>query len=149
MSEYQEAHTVSGAEGLASGLRGLRRGRRAHRGGPRAGPTAWCCWTRWRRPTRTCWSSSTRSSTRARMEDGEGREIDFKNTLIILTSNAGHRHHHEGLRRRGDHARTSQALAEHGQARAGRSTSSPRSWAGSRWCPTIPSRTRSCGSSPS
>ena len=23
------------------------------------------------------------------MEDGEGREIDFKNTIIILTSNAG------------------------------------------------------------
>src|SRR3546814_15396898 len=23
------------------------------------------------------------------MEDGEGREIDFKNTLILLTSNAG------------------------------------------------------------
>jgi len=23
------------------------------------------------------------------MEDGEGREIDFKNTIIILTTNAG------------------------------------------------------------
>ena len=26
---------------------------------------------------------------KGRMEDGEGREIDFRNTLIILTSNAG------------------------------------------------------------
>src|SRR5207302_10574928 len=26
---------------------------------------------------------------KGRMEDGEGREIDFKNTLIILTSNVG------------------------------------------------------------
>ena len=26
---------------------------------------------------------------KGRMEDGEGREIDFKNTIIILTSNAG------------------------------------------------------------
>ncbi|MCK7512018.1 MAG: AAA family ATPase [Desulfobacterales bacterium] len=40
MSEFQEAHTVSTPEGLASGLRGLRRGRRAHRGGAPRGPTA-------------------------------------------------------------------------------------------------------------
>src|SRR5690606_3949397 len=26
---------------------------------------------------------------KGRMDDGEGREIDFKNTIIILTSNAG------------------------------------------------------------
>src|SRR3546814_3954932 len=26
---------------------------------------------------------------KGKMEDGEGREIDFKNTLILLTSNAG------------------------------------------------------------
>ena len=26
---------------------------------------------------------------KGKMEDGEGREIDFKNTIIILTSNAG------------------------------------------------------------
>ena len=39
------------------------------------------------------------------MEDGEGREIDFKNTIIILTSNAGTDTHHEAPRRPGDHAR--------------------------------------------
>jgi type VI secretion system protein VasG len=26
---------------------------------------------------------------KGRMEDGEGREIDFKNTIILLTTNAG------------------------------------------------------------
>jgi type VI secretion system protein VasG len=33
MSEYQEAHSVSGLKGSPPGLRGLRRGRRADRGG--------------------------------------------------------------------------------------------------------------------
>ena len=36
-----------------------------------------------------CWNFSIRCSTRDTMEDGEGREIDFKNTIIILTTNAG------------------------------------------------------------
>ncbi len=32
---------------------------------------------------------SFRSSTKAYMDDGNGRRIDFKNTLIILTTNVG------------------------------------------------------------
>ena len=39
------------------------------------------------------------------MEDGEGREIDFKNTIILLTSNAGTDTIMKLMRRSGDHAR--------------------------------------------
>ena len=41
-----------------------------------------------KRPTRTSTRSSSRSSTRAGWRTREGRYIDFKNTIIILTSNA-------------------------------------------------------------
>ena len=54
-----------------------------------SGPTASCCSTRSRRPTPTCRSSSTRSSTRACSRTAKGATIDFKNTIILLTSNVG------------------------------------------------------------
>ena len=38
------------------------------------------------------------------MEDGEGREIDFKNNIIILTTNACTDQLMKLLRRSGDHA---------------------------------------------
>ena len=38
------------------------------------------------------------------MKDGEGRDIDFKNTVIIMTSNAGHRPDHQAVRRSRDGA---------------------------------------------
>ena len=39
------------------------------------------------------------------LEDGEGREIDFKNTVILLTSNVGTDTIIEAVRRRGDRRR--------------------------------------------
>ena len=39
------------------------------------------------------------------MKDGEGRDIDFKNTVIIMTSNARHRPDHAPVRRSGHRAR--------------------------------------------
>ncbi len=89
MSEYQEAHTVSGLKGSPPGYVGYGEGGRAHRSGAHAGPTAWCSSTRSRRPTPMSWSCSSRSSTRARWKTARAGEIDFKNTLIILTSNLG------------------------------------------------------------
>ena len=36
---------------------------------------------------------------KGQLRDGEGRDIDFKNTVILMTSNAAHRHGDEALRR--------------------------------------------------
>jgi len=49
------------------------------------------------------------------MEDGEGREIDFKNTIIILTTNAGTGYHGKTERRPGNYA-SPEGLAESAQA---------------------------------
>ena len=49
----------------------------------------WCCWTKWRRPIPDVLELFFQVFDKGKMEDGEGREIDFKNTIIILTSNAG------------------------------------------------------------
>ncbi len=64
MSEYQEAHTVSSLKGAPPGY--VATAREGCSPKPcAAGPTAWCCSTRWRRRTPTCTSCSSRSSTRA------------------------------------------------------------------------------------
>ena len=93
------------AEGLASRVRRLRRGRRPDRGGAAPSPTPSSSSTRSRRRTPTSWSSSTRSSTRGMLEDGEGREIDFKNTRHPPDVERRHRHDDEALRRPRDGAR--------------------------------------------
>ena len=77
MSEYQEAHTVSSLKGQSARLRRLRRGGGVLTEAVRRRPYWWSCSTR-SSGTRTCWSCSSRCSTRGRMEDGEGREIDFR-----------------------------------------------------------------------
>ncbi len=43
---------------------------------------------KWKRRIRTFWSCSIQVFDKGKMEDGEGREIDFKNTIILLTTNA-------------------------------------------------------------
>ena len=43
------------------------------------------------------------------MEDGEGRDIDFKNTVIILTSQRRHRPDHQAVRRSRDRRPTRRA----------------------------------------
>jgi type VI secretion system protein VasG len=89
MSEFQEAHTVSTLKGAPPGYVGYGEGGVLTEAVRRKPYSAWCCSTRSRRRIPTCTRSSSRCSTRAWMEDGEGRLIDFKNTLILLTSNVG------------------------------------------------------------
>ena len=74
---------------LAAGLRRLRRGRRADRGRAPQAVLASCCSTRSRRRTPTCMELFYQVFDKGMLEDGEGREIDFKNTVILLTSNVG------------------------------------------------------------
>ena len=52
-------------------------------------PTASSCWTRSRRPIPRCSTLFFQVFDKGSCEDSEGREIDFKNTIILLTSNVG------------------------------------------------------------
>ena len=88
MSEYQEAHTVSSLKGSPPGYVGY------GEGGVLTEAVR-------RRPYSVVLLDDIEKAhpdvlelffqvfDKGRMEDGEGREIDFRNTLIILTSNAG------------------------------------------------------------
>ena len=89
------------------------------------------------------------------MEDSDGRYIDFKNTVILLTSNAGHRPDHGALQGpgaaagpRGARPRGARAAAEGVPAGAARAASwscpttrcPTRSWATSSGCSSTASR---------
>ena len=45
-----------------------------------------------------------------RLTDGQGRTVDFKNTVIIMTSNIGTHVHHRAGRRRDDEAMRARVL---------------------------------------
>jgi type VI secretion system protein VasG len=88
MSEFQEAHTVSTLKGAPPGYVGLWRGRHSDRGGPPR-PYSVVLLDEVEKAHRTCTRSFFQVFDKGWMEDGEGRLIDFKNTLILLTTNAG------------------------------------------------------------
>ena len=54
-----------------------------------AARTRWCSSTRSRRRTRTSSTSCCRFSTTAASPTAQGRTVDFRNTVIIMTSNIG------------------------------------------------------------
>ena len=89
MSEFQEAHTVSHAERRAARLCRLRRGRRADRGGAPQAVFRGAARRGREGASATCTRSSSRCSTRASWRTARAGVIDFKNTLILLTSNVG------------------------------------------------------------
>jgi type VI secretion system protein VasG len=55
----------------------------------RRGPTAWCCSTEVEKAHSDVHEIFFQVFDKGWMEDGEGRYIDFKNTIILLTTNAG------------------------------------------------------------
>ena len=71
------------------------------------------------------------------LQDGEGREIDFKNTIILLTSNVGTDTIHEAVRRPGDHARRRPDWRRRCGRNCSRCSSRP-SWAASTTIPYFP-----------
>jgi ATP-dependent Clp protease ATP-binding subunit ClpC len=91
MSEYMEKFSVSRLIGAPPGLRRPRRGRTAHREGAAASPTRSCSSTRSRRRTRTCSTSSLQVLDDGMLTDSLRRKVDFKNTVLIMTSNLGAR----------------------------------------------------------
>ena len=110
MSEYQEAHTVSSLKGSPPGYVGYGEGGVLTEA-VRRKPYSVVLLDEVEKAHPDVMELFYQVFDKGMLEDGEGREIDFKNTVILLTSNVGHRHDHEALRRP-RHAPRAGGLAE-------------------------------------
>jgi type VI secretion system protein VasG len=88
MSEFQEAHTVSTLKGSPPGYVGYGEGGVLTEA-VRRRPYSVVLLDEVEKAHPDVLKLFFQVFDKGRMEDGEGREIDFKNTVIILTSNAG------------------------------------------------------------
>lgn len=88
MSEYQEAHTVSSLKGSPPGYVGYGEGGVLTEA-VRRRPYSVVLLDEVEKAHPDVMEMFFQVFDKGRMEDGEGREIDFRNTLIILTSNLG------------------------------------------------------------
>jgi len=88
MSEYQEAHTVSGLKGSPPGYVGYGEGGVLTEA-VRRRPYSVVLLDEVEKAHPDVMELFYQVFDKGRLEDGEGRQIDFKNTLIILTSNIG------------------------------------------------------------
>ena len=89
MSEYMEKHTVARLIGAPPGYVGYDEGGQLSEAVRRHPYSASCCSTRWKKLTRTCSTCCLQVLDDGRITDGQGRTVDFKNTVIIMTSNLG------------------------------------------------------------
>jgi len=88
MSEFQEAHTVSGLKGAPPGYVGYGEGGRLTEA-VRRKPYSVVLLDEVEKAHPDVHEMFFQVFDKGMMEDGTGRVIDFKNTLIILTSNVG------------------------------------------------------------
>jgi type VI secretion system protein VasG len=88
MSEYQEAHTVSGLKGSPPGYVGYGEGGVLTEA-VRRRPYSVVLLDEVEKAHPDVMELFYQVFDKGRLEDGEGRQIDFKNALIILTSNIG------------------------------------------------------------
>ncbi len=88
MSEYQEAHTVSSLKGSPPGYVGYGEGGVLTEA-VRRKPYSVVLLDEVEKAHPDVHELFFQVFDKGRMEDGEGRVIDFKNTIILLTSNAG------------------------------------------------------------
>src|SRR5439155_24332819 len=88
MSEYQEGHTVSGLKGSPPGYVGYGEGGVLTEA-VRREPYCVVLLDEMEKAHTDVMELFYQVFDKSMLEDGEGREIDFKNTLIIMTSNAG------------------------------------------------------------
>ena len=88
MSEFQERHTVSRLVGAPPGYVGYEEAGQLTEAVRRA-RTRCCCWTRSRRRTPDVFNILLQLLDNGRLTDGQGRTVDFKNTVVIMTSNLG------------------------------------------------------------
>ena len=103
MSEFQEAHTVSTLKGSPPGYVGYGEGGVLTEA-VRRRPYSVVLLDEVEKAHPDVLELFFQVFDKGMMEDGEGREIDFKNTIIILTTNAGDRHDHEADGRSRDDA---------------------------------------------
>ncbi|WP_342754618.1 type VI secretion system ATPase TssH [Pantoea sp. MBD-2R] len=88
MSEYQEAHTVSSLKGSPPGYVGYGEGGVLTEA-VRRKPYSVVLLDEIEKAHPDVHELFFQVFDKGRMEDGEGRQIDFKNTILLLTSNAG------------------------------------------------------------
>src|SRR4029078_10625069 len=88
MSEFQEAHTVSTLKGSPPGYVGYGEGG-VLTAAVRRKPYSVVLFDECEKAHPDVLELFFQVFDKGIMEDGEGREIDFKNTIIILTTNAG------------------------------------------------------------
>ena len=108
MSEYQEAHTVSGLKGSPPGYVGYGEGGVLTEA-VRRKPYSVVLLDEVEKAHPDVLELFFQVFDKGTLEDGEGREIDFKNTVILLTSNVGTDTDHEALRRPRHDARRPEA----------------------------------------
>ena len=53
--------------------------------------TAYCCWTRLKKPIRDLFNILLQVLDHATLTDNNGKKADFRNVIIVMTSNAGTR----------------------------------------------------------
>ena len=94
MSEYQEAHTVSGLKGSPPGYVGYGEGGVLTEA-VRRRPYSVVLLDEVEKAHPDVHELFFQVFDKGTLEDGEGREIDFKNTVILLTSNVGTETDHE------------------------------------------------------
>ena len=83
-----EAHRLA-HDRRASRLRRLRGGRPADRGGPAPARTPSCCFDEIEKAHPEVLNVLLQLLDDGRLTDGKGRTVDFKNTVVIMTSNLG------------------------------------------------------------
>ncbi len=103
MSEFQEAHTVSTLKGSPPGYVGYGEGGVLTEA-VRRRPYSVVLLDEVEKAHPDVLELFYQVFDKGNMEDGEGREIDFKNTIILLTTQRLYRSDDEAVRRSGDHA---------------------------------------------
>ena len=91
MSEYQEKHTVSRLVGAPPGYVGYDQGGQLTEA-VRRHPYSVVLLDEMEKAHADVWSVLLQVLDDGRLTDGQGRTVDFKNTLIIMTSNVGSQH---------------------------------------------------------
>jgi ATP-dependent Clp protease ATP-binding subunit ClpB len=91
MSEYQEKHTVSRLVGAPPGYIGYDQGGQLTEA-VRRHPYSVVLLDEIEKAHPDVWSVLLQVLDDGRLTDGQGRTVDFKNTVVIMTSNAGSQH---------------------------------------------------------
>ena len=117
MSEFQEAHTVSSLKGAPPGYVGYGEGGILTEA-VRRRPYSVVLLDEVEKAHPDVHEIFFQVFDKGRMEDGEGRMIDFKNTIILLTTQRRHRARHEHVQGPGADARSGVAGQGDGRAAA-------------------------------